>query len=116
MIQLSTEKDKPTVWKEIGENIRRDANGVKQIAFIGVTNPLDPRVETPEEITDELCKAAKYIHVDQLGATDDCGFSPFSIDCKPKYLKGPDYARDIAFEKISSRVKGAMIASERLGV
>lgn len=116
MIQLSTEKDKPTVWKEIGENIRRDANGVKQVAFIGVTNPLDPRVETPQEIADELCKAAEYIPVDQLGATDDCGFSPFSIDRKPKYVKGPDYARDIAFEKIANRVKGARIASERLGI
>lgn len=39
LIQLSTENEKPAVWKEIGENIRRDANGVKQVAFIGVTNP-----------------------------------------------------------------------------
>ncbi|KAF5526939.1 Methionine synthase [Colletotrichum aenigma] len=116
LIQLSTEKDKLTVWKEIGQNIRKDANGVKQVAFIGVTNPLDPRVETAEEIADALCEAAKHIPVDQLGATDDCGFSPFSIDRKPKYAKGPDFARDVAFEKVANRVKGAKIASERLGI
>ncbi|KAI8279862.1 hypothetical protein K4K60_005260 [Colletotrichum sp. SAR11_57] len=116
LIQLSTEKDKPTVWKEIGQNIRKDADGVKQVAFIGVTNPLDPRVETAEEIADDLCEAAKYIPVEQLGATDDCGFSPFSIDLKPNYVKGPDFARDIAFKKIANRVKGARIASQRLGI
>ncbi|KAJ3946492.1 hypothetical protein N0V92_013344 [Colletotrichum tropicale] len=116
LIQLSTEKDKPTVWKEIGQNIHKDADGVKQVAFIGVTNPLDPRIETAKEIADDLCEAAKYIPVDQLGATDDCGFSPFSIDLKPNYIKGPDFARDIAFEKIANRVKGAKIASERLGI
>ncbi|KAF9873890.1 5-methyltetrahydropteroyltriglutamate-homocysteine methyltransferase [Colletotrichum karsti] len=116
LIQLSSEKDKITVYKEIGEHIRKDGNGVKQVAFIGVTNPLDPRVENPEEIANDLCEAAKYIPIDQLGATDDCGFSPFSIDSKPKYVKGPDFARDIAFQKISNRVKGAKIASEKLGV
>lgn len=43
------------------------------------------------------------------------GFSPFSIDDKPSH-GSPDFARDIAFQKISSRVKGAKLASERLGV
>lgn len=116
LIQLASEKDRTTVYREIGQHIRRDANGVKQIAFIGVTNPQDPRVETPEEIADALVEASKYIKVDQLGATDDCGFSPFSIDRKPKHAKGPDFARDVAFEKIGNRVKGAKIAGEKLGV
>ncbi|KAK5996083.1 Methionine synthase-like protein [Cladobotryum mycophilum] len=114
LIQLSSEKDREAVYKTIGENIRKDAEGVKQVAFIGLTNPLNPKVETPEEIADQLILASKHIPTDQLGATDDCGFSPFSIDVKPKH-GSPDFARDVAFQKIGNRVKGARIASEKLG-
>jgi methionine synthase II (cobalamin-independent) len=115
LIQLASEKDKEKVYREIGQTIRRDAEGVKQVAFIGVVNPLDPRVETPEEIRDALVTASKYIPKDQLGATDDCGFSPFSIDVKPKH-GSPDFARDIAFQKIANRVKGVALASKELGI
>ncbi|KAJ9636390.1 hypothetical protein H2199_008065 [Coniosporium tulheliwenetii] len=115
LIQLASEKDKEKVYKEIGENIRKDANGVKQVAFVGVVNPLDPKVEEPEEICEALMTASKYIPLDQLGATDDCGFSPFSIDVKPKH-GSPDFARDVAFQKIANRIKGAKMASEKLGV
>lgn len=89
---------------------------MKQVAFVGVTNPLDPTVETPEQVCEALVQAAEYIPVDQLGATDDCGFSPFSIDSKPNHGGGPDFARDVAFQKIAARVKGAKLASVRLGV
>ena len=115
LIQLASEKDKERVYKLIGENIRVDANGVKQVAFIGVINPLDPTVETAEQVADDLEAAAKYIPLDQLGATDDCGFSPFSIDVKPKH-GSPDFARDIAFQKITAREQGVQLASEQLGV
>jgi len=115
LIQLASEKDKEKVYKEIGETIRKDAKGVKQVAFIGVVNPLDPKVETPEQIAEDLVAASKYIPKDQLGATDDCGFSPFSIDVKPKH-GSPDFARDIAFRKIANRVKGVKMASEKLGI
>jgi len=84
---------------------------VKQIAFVGVINPLSPVVETPEQVAESLVEASRYIPADQLGATDDCGFSPFSIDVKPKHGGDPDFARDIAFQKISARVKGARMAS-----
>ena len=77
LIQLASEKNKSEVYKQIGESIRKDANGVKQVAFIGVVNPLSPEVETPEQVQADLVEAAKYIAKDQLGATDDCGFSPF---------------------------------------
>jgi methionine synthase II (cobalamin-independent) len=103
------------VYKEIGQTIRKDAEGVKQVAFIGVVNPLNPRVETPEEICEALITASKYIPKDQLGATDDCGFSPFSIDVKPKH-GSPDFARDIAFQKIANRIKGVELASKELGM
>ncbi|CAE6534025.1 unnamed protein product [Rhizoctonia solani] len=115
LVQCASEVDKEKVYKLIGENIRKDANGVKQVAFIGVINPLNPAVETPEQVADALVAASKYIATDQLGATDDCGFSPFSIDVKPKH-GSPDFARDIAFKKIAARVQGAKIASERLGI
>lgn len=59
LMQLASEKDKERVYKSIGENIRRDANGVKQVAFIGVINPLDPRVESAQEVCDDLMLAAK---------------------------------------------------------
>ena len=86
-----------------------------QVAFIGVIDPLNPKVETPEQVAAQLVAASKYIPVDQLGATDDCGFSPFSIDLKPKH-GSPDFARDIAFQKITARVQGVKMASEKLGV
>lgn len=114
LIQLASEKAKTKVYQEIGKTIRTDANGVKQIAFIGVVNPLSPDIESPEQIRDALLEAAKYIPTDQLGATDDCGFSPFSIDVKPKH-KSPDYAREVAFKKIANRIKGVQMASEQLG-
>lgn len=115
LIQLASEKDKERVYKLIGEYSREDADGVPQVCFIGVINPQDPRVETPEEVRDDLMLASKYIPKERLGATDDCGFSPFSIDVKPKH-GSPDAARDIAFEKITSRVKGAAMASEQLKI
>ncbi|CAE6480039.1 unnamed protein product [Rhizoctonia solani] len=87
----------------------------KLMAYIGVTSTTDPRVETPEEIAQMLVAATKYIPTDQLGATDDCGFSPFYDDKKQRHGDSPDFARDIAFQKIAARVKGARIASERLG-
>ena len=113
LIQLASEPDKERVYKLLGEHSRADANGVPQVCFIGVINPLDPRIETPEEVRDDLLLAAKYIPVERLGATDDCGFSPFSIDVKPKH-GSPDFARDVAFQKITARVKGAAMASEQL--
>lgn len=115
LIQLASEKGKASVYKQIGQSIRRDAGGVKQVAFIGVTNPLDPTVETKEQVAEDLVKASEFIAKDQLGATDDCGFSPFSIDQKPKH-GSPDFAREVAMKKIKARVEGAKLASEKLGL
>lgn len=115
LIQLASEPDKERVYKLIGEHSRADANGVPQVCHIGVINPQNPRVETPEEVRDDLLLAAKYIPVDRLGSTDDCGFSPFSIDVKPKH-GSPDVARDIAFQKITSRIKGTKLAEQALGI
>lgn len=115
LIQLASEKDKEYVYKLCGEHSRADANGVPQICFIGVIDPLNPTVETQEQVRDDLVVASRHIPVERLGSTDDCGFSPFSIDVKPKH-GSPDVARDIAFQKIAARVKGTALASEKLGV
>lgn len=115
LIQLASEKDKEYVYKLCGEHSRADANGVPQICFIGVIDPLNPTVETQEQVRDDLVAASRHIPVERLGSTDDCGFSPFSIDVKPKH-GSPDVARDIAFQKIAARVKGTALASEKLGV
>lgn len=54
-----------------------------------------------------MVEAARFIPVDRLGTTDDCGFSPFAGDVST--------AREIAFAKIAARVAGTALATERLG-
>ncbi|HEY2764199.1 MAG TPA: 5-methyltetrahydropteroyltriglutamate--homocysteine methyltransferase [Pseudonocardiaceae bacterium] len=115
LIQLASERDKDPVYQSIGEHLRDDADGVAQMAYIGVINPGNPRVESPEEVSNALQRAANFISKDRIGATDDCGFSPFSIDEKPNH-GSPDYARGVAFQKIKNRVAGARMAAEKLGV
>ena len=114
LIQCASEEDKDKVYRLCGENRREDADGVEQVCFMGVINPLTPDVETPEQVKNDLVAAAQYIPPDRLGATDDCGFSPFSRDEKPKH-GSPDFARDVAMQKISARLEGARRASEELG-
>jgi 5-methyltetrahydropteroyltriglutamate--homocysteine methyltransferase len=59
-------------------------------------------------VRDRILEAAKYIPVEQLGTTDDCGFAPFSDDTST--------SREIAFAKIRARVLGTALASRKLGV
>ena len=115
LIQLSSERDKDSVYESIGKHSREDANGVAQMCYVGVINPQNPRVESPQEVCDALVRAADFIPKERLGATDDCGFSPFSIDEKPNH-GSPDYAREVAFQKIKNRVEGTRMAAEKLGV
>ena len=75
---------------------------------MGVIDPVDPRVETPEEIKERVLEAAEYIPLERLGTTDDCGFAPFSDDTSR--------SRDTAFDKIRSRVIGTRLAAKLLGV
>ena len=115
LMQLASEQDKERIYRLVGEHSRDDANGVPQVCFIGVIDPLNPTVETAEQVAADLVTASRYIPKERLGSTDDCGFSPFSIDDKPKH-GSPDFARDVAFEKITARVQGTQIAAERLGL
>ena len=115
LMQLASESDKERVYKLIGKHSREDANGIPQVCFIGVIDPLNPQVETAQEVCDDLMLASKHIPKERLGSTDDCGFSPFSKDMKPKH-GSPDVARDIAFRKIAARIEGTRMASEKLGL
>lgn len=115
LMQLASERDRERIYDLCGRHSREDANGVPQVCFVGVINPQNPRVETAEQVRDALVSASNYIPRDRLASTDDCGFSPFSIDTKPKH-GSPDAARDIAFQKIAARVQGTETASERLGL
>ncbi len=115
LIQFASERDKDPVLEMIGKHSREDANGVSQMCYIGVTVTQSPRVESAQEICDLLVRAADFIPKERLGSTDDCGFSPFSIDEKPNH-GSPDYAREVAFQKITNRVEGTKLAAEKLGV
>jgi methionine synthase II (cobalamin-independent) len=115
LIQFSSERDKDPVLELIGKESRDDANGVPQMCYIGVISGQSPRAESPEEVRDLLVRAADFIPKERLASTDDCGFSPFSIDEKPQH-GSPDYAREVAFQKIKNRVEGTKMAAEKLGI
>jgi 5-methyltetrahydropteroyltriglutamate--homocysteine methyltransferase len=102
-LQLASEADRPRVLKLIAELMDSEHK-----VFVGVTDPISSRVETPEEVCQRVLEAAKFLPLDRLGTTDDCGFSPFADD--------ESTARDLAFAKIRARVEGTAIASARLGM
>jgi 5-methyltetrahydropteroyltriglutamate--homocysteine methyltransferase len=102
-VQLASEKDRPRILR-----ILREQAGMGRRIFVGVTDPINPRIETPEEVRDRVIEAARLIGAAQLGTTDDCGFSPFGDDTST--------SRDTAFAKIRARVEGTRLASESLGV
>ena len=100
-IALASEKGRVHVLKTIGEHMKSS-----QRIFVGVVAPIDPHIDTPEEVRDRILEAAEYIPLAQLGTTDDCGFSPFSDDTSTP--------RETAFAKIRARVLGTELASEIL--
>ena len=102
-IQLASEKDRRRVLRIIKQHSKSE-----QRIFVGVIDPINPRVETPGEVRDRVLEAAEFIDPQRLGTTDDCGFSPFGDDTST--------ARETAFEKIRSRVAGTNIASKELGI
>ncbi|MGH2651371.1 MAG: 5-methyltetrahydropteroyltriglutamate--homocysteine methyltransferase, partial [Actinomycetota bacterium] len=102
-IQLASEKDRSRVLQVIRESVRPG-----QRVFVGVIDPIDPRVESPEEVADRVLEAAELLSPERLGTCDDCGFSPFGDDTST--------SRDTAFEKIRARVEGTRMAAEKLGL
>ena len=101
-VQLASEADRPRVLAVLGQHAKEGRR-----IFVGVIDPLDPRVETAEEVRDRVLEAARFIDPAYLGTTDDCGFSPFGDDTST--------SRDTAFSKIRARVEGTDMASRELG-
>ena len=100
-IALAGESDPARVLQTI-----RKCMSPGQRIFVGVVAPIDPRIETPEVVRDRVLQALEYIPLEQLGSTDDCGFSPFSDDTST--------SRDTAFAKIRARVLGTEMADQVL--
>ena len=100
---MASEEDPDTALKTIGENLKPNHK-----IFVGVVDVNDDEVETPELVRDRVLAAVKHIPVDQLGTTDDCGFSPFGDDVST--------SRELAFAKISSRLEGTELAAKELNL
>jgi len=103
-VQLASEPDRPRVLKILGEQAKAKEG---RRVFVGVTDPIAPRVESAAEVKDRILEAARFIDPSRLGSTDDCGFSPFGDDLST--------SRDTAFAKIRARVEGNEMASKELG-
>ncbi|EGG13335.1 hypothetical protein DFA_11096 [Cavenderia fasciculata] len=101
-LELAAEPDRERVLEIVSENL--PATG---IVFFGVIDPIEPRVETPEEVRDLVLQIARKIPVGRFGTCDDCGFSPFADDKSTSF--------DLCMAKIQSRVDGTKMASSQLG-
>ncbi len=101
-IQLASERERVRVL----ELIQKYAQPHHTI-FVGVIDPLTPRVELAAEVRERVLEAAAYIPPRQLGTTDDCGFSSFGDDTST--------TREIAFAKIRARLSGTAMAARQLG-
>jgi 5-methyltetrahydropteroyltriglutamate--homocysteine methyltransferase len=100
-LQLASEPDRKRTLSAI-----RKAMRPAQMVFVGVTDPIDPNVESAEEVRNRVMEAAEMIPLQALGTTDDCGFSPFADDTST--------SREIAFAKVKSRVEGTAMAARVL--
>lgn len=100
-LQLASEPDRPKVLKTIKQYLKPN-----QTVFVGVIDVLNPVIESKEEVKDRVLEAAGFIPLNQLGTTDDCGFSPFCDDVST--------TRETAFTKIKARIEGTALAEEKL--
>jgi 5-methyltetrahydropteroyltriglutamate--homocysteine methyltransferase len=100
-VQLASERDPERVLGLIREHRQSG-----QLIFVGVTDPIRAEAEAPEQVCDRVVLAARYIPIDALGTTDDCGFAPFADDAST--------SRELAFAKIRARVQGTLRASQQL--
>jgi len=100
-LQLASEPGRIKVLKTIKQYLKPH-----QKVFIGVIDVLNPIIESAEEVKDRILEAAEYIPLNQIGTTDDCGFSPFCDDIST--------TRETAFAKIKARIAGTKLAEELL--
>ncbi|MFF2082001.1 5-methyltetrahydropteroyltriglutamate--homocysteine methyltransferase [Kitasatospora sp. NPDC058162] len=102
-LALAGEADQDRVLSMIAAQLPAEGQ-----VFVGVTDPVDPRVETAEEVRDRVLRAAQYLPADRLGTCDDSGFASFADDLST--------SRDVAFAKIKARLEGTALAAEALGI
>jgi len=102
-MQMASEENPAGALQLVGRQLKPN-----QRAFVGVIDVNDPNIESDNTVRDRVLMAAEYIPVDQLGTTDDCGFSPFGDDIGT--------SRDTAFAKIAARIRGTELAAKVLGV
>ncbi|GAA2788533.1 cobalamin-independent methionine synthase II family protein [Kitasatospora paracochleata] len=102
-VQLASEPDQDRILQIIADHLPAGAR-----VFVGVTDPIDPVVETAEQVRDRVLAAARHIPVERLGTCDDCGFAPFADDTST--------SRETAFAKIDARVRGTAMAAAELGL
>jgi 5-methyltetrahydropteroyltriglutamate--homocysteine methyltransferase len=100
-MQMASEPDPERILEIIKSHLRPH-----QRIFIGVIDVNNPIIETPELVRDRILVAAKFIPLNQLGTTDDCGYSPFNDDVST--------SREIALSKVRSRILGTQMASKIL--
>ncbi len=101
-LQLASERDPERILGLVRQHLQPG-----QRVFVGVIDPIDPAIESAQQVCDRTLLASRFIPAAALGTTDDCGFSPFADDAST--------SREIAFAKIRARVDGTRLASERLG-
>ena len=101
-VQMASESDPERALAVIAESLQPT-----QRVYVGVIDPIDPVIETPELVRDRVLQAARLLPVEQLGTCDDCGFSPFADDTST--------SRETAFAKIKARVEGTKLAEAELG-
>jgi 5-methyltetrahydropteroyltriglutamate--homocysteine methyltransferase len=102
-LQMASEPDRKGAL-----GIVKDLLKPNHTVFVGVIDPIAPRVESAAEVCERVMEAASILPINQLGTTDDCGFSPFADDTST--------ARETAFRKIRARVEGTEMASKALRV
>ncbi|MDY0810636.1 5-methyltetrahydropteroyltriglutamate--homocysteine methyltransferase [Kitasatospora purpeofusca] len=102
-LQLASEPDPDRVLRVVADHLGPEAR-----VFVGVTDPLDPRVESAEEVRDRVLTAARHLPVDRLGTCDDSGFTTFADDMST--------SRETAFAKIRARIEGTALAAKELGL
>ena len=102
-LQMASEPDRKRILRTVSQLAKPG-----QRVFVGVIDSINPTIETASEVRDRVLEAASFIPIEQLGTTDDCGFSPFADDTST--------ARDTAFAKIRARIDGTDLAAKKLGL
>jgi 5-methyltetrahydropteroyltriglutamate--homocysteine methyltransferase len=102
-IALAGEPDRERVLKMIRSYMKPHHR-----VFVGVIASIAPQIETPQQVLERVLEAARFIPVNQMGTTDDCGFAPFCDDTST--------TRATAFAKIRARVIGTRLAEKALGL